>query len=237
MPARGRSPRGFAVAESDDLLSELDLGGEARGTAQPASAPRTRADTLERERLPPPMPKASHVAYERDLTEADMAALALPRGTQPKSLVRIHASHHSLARCLATGMKHTQAALVTGYSAGRIAQLVNDPAFTALVADYRREAKSVFADLAERMNEISLDAIEILHERIQDDPGALTIPMLMDIIKSFADRTGHGPGQEVHLKMSPDLIDRPPRETYEQWQARRAEELAPKEPKLLKDLN
>lgn len=224
------------MAESDDLLSELDLGGETSGAAQP-TPPRSRADTLERPRLQGAMPKSSHVAYERDLTEADMAALALPRGTQPASLRRIHASHHSLARCLATGMKHTQAALVTGYSTGRISQLVGDPAFTALVEDYRREAKSVFADLAERMTEISLDAIEMLQERMHDAPEALTIPMLMDIIKSFADRTGHGPGQEVHLKMSPDLIDRPPRETYEQWQARRGAELAPEEPKRIKDLN
>jgi hypothetical protein len=212
----------------DELLSELDLGTGAK---------RPRSDTLERPRVEPGPREAAHVAYERDLTEADMAALALPRGTQPKSLIRIHASHHSLARCLATGMKPTQASLVTGYSTGRISALLRDPAFQSLVEDYRREAKSVFADLAERMSEITLDAIEMLHERMHDSPEALTIPMLMDIIKAFADRTGHGPGQEVHLKMSPDLIDRPPRETYEQWQERRSRELAPQEPKLLKDLN
>jgi hypothetical protein len=212
---------------SDDLLDELDLGGGKR----------PRSDTLERPRALPEQREAAHVAYERDLTEADMAALALPRGTQPKSLIRIHASHHSLARCLATGMKPTQASLVTGYSTGRISALQRDTAFQSLVEDYRREAKSVFADLAERMSEITLDAIEMLHERMHDSPEALTIPMLMDIIKAFADRTGHGPGQEVHLKMSPDLIDRPPRETYEQWQERRSRELTPEAPKLLKDLN
>jgi hypothetical protein len=209
----------------DELLSELDLGGPKRTP---------RADTLERTHPSPRPLDHPHVAHSRDLTEADMTALALPRqGQPPKSLMRLHASHHSLARCLATGMKPMQASLVTGYSPGRISALQRDPAFTALVEDYRREAKSVFADLAERMNEITLDAIEMLHERMQDAPEALTIPMLMDIIRSFADRTGHGPGQEVHLKMSPDLIDRPPRETAEEWAARRARELAPEPPKLI----
>jgi hypothetical protein len=200
---------------SDDLLDELDLGSKRT----------PRSDTLERPRLEPGPREAPHVSYERDLTEADMAALALPRGTQPKSLIRIHASHHSLARCLATGMKPTQASLVTGYSTGRISALCRDAAFQALVEDYRREAKSVFADLAERMSEITLDAIEMLHERMHDSPEALTIPMLMDIIKAFADRTGHGPGQKVSLEVSRDLVDRPPRETFETWERRRLGEL------------
>ena len=134
-------------------------------------------------------------------------------------------SHHALARCLAAGMRQNQAALVTGYSEVRISLLQNDPAFSALVADYRNKVKSVFADLAERMNNLSLDAIEMLQDRLQDRPEDFTVPSLLDIVKTFADRTGHGPNQEVHLKMSTDLIDRPPRETFEEWQARRTKEL------------
>jgi hypothetical protein len=197
----------------ESLLAELDLG--------PAPA---RGDTLERPQLNGPAPSRElHIEYERDLTEADLAA---PRGpAPPRSLTRIHASHHSLAKCLAAGMRPMQAALVTGYSPGRISQLSKDPAFTALMADYQSEAKSIFADLAERMNDMSLDAIEILHERLQDAPEMFSIPMLLDVVKAFADRTGHGPGQEVKLTLDRDLIDRPPRETYEEWTARRAREL------------
>lgn len=169
-----------------------------------------------------------YVAYERDLSVADLearrnSAVAAP----PRTLVRIHASHHSLARCLAAGMRPGQAALVTGYSLSRISILQRDPAFQALCADYTAEAKSIFADLAERMHDISLDAIELLHERIHEKPGELTIPVLLEIVKAFADRTGHGPGQEVTIRASRDLIDRPPRETYEEWKARREFELAP----------
>lgn len=188
------------------LLEELDLGPRIQG--------RPRSEL--------------YVEYVRDLTQADMEALALPRGSVPQSLVRIHASHHSLAKCLASGMKPAQAGLVTGYSSSRISILQNDPAFTALVADYRAEAKSIFADLAERMSDLSLDAIEILQERLHENPANFSVDTLLDMVKTFADRTGHGPGQEVQLKVSQDMIDRPPRESFEEWNARRTLELGEK---------
>jgi hypothetical protein len=122
-------------------------------------------------------------------------------------------------------MRGPQAALVTGYSPGRISQLDKDPAFTALVEDYRQESKSVFADMAERMSNLSLDALELIQERLQDTPETFTVPVLLDMVKAFADRTGFGPGQEVHLKVDKDFIDRPPRETAEEWAARRQREL------------
>lgn len=197
-------PEAQAQAE---LLAELDLG------TSPMNFGRGRP------------PKAFHVEYSRELTGPDIEALSLPRPAQPKSLMRIHSSHHSLARCLATGMRQNQAALVTGYSAQRVAMLEQDPTFQALVADYRAEAKSVFADLAERMSDISLDAIELLQERLHDKPHEFTTSMLLEVVKAFADRTGHGPGQEVNLKIQPDFIDRPPRESFDDWKSRREREL------------
>ena len=71
-------------------------------------------DTSTGPRLLGNVPRQLFIEHARDLTEADLAALATNRGTKPKSLVRIHASHHSLAKCLATGMKQSQAALVRG---------------------------------------------------------------------------------------------------------------------------
>ena len=213
-----------------ELLAELDLGG--------SSAP--RRDTLERPRLQGRAGAESHVEYSRDLGPSDLEALkSAPRGDQVRPLVRIHASHHSLARCLASGMKPAQAGLVTGYSGPRISTLQRDPAFQALCADYRTEAKSIFADLAERMNDLSLDAIELLQERLHETPEGFTIPVLLDLVRTFADRTGHGPNSEISLKVSSDLIDRPPKETYEQWQARREQELAqgPSDTDTVKKLN
>jgi hypothetical protein len=182
-------------------------------------------DTSPSPRLLGNLPRDLHIEYTRDLTEADLATLQGPRGSRPKSLMRIHASHHSLAKCLATGMKQSQASLVTGYTQSRISILLDDPAFQALVEDYKAEAKAIFADLAERMSNVSLDAIELLQERLHDNPETFSIPVLIDVVKTFADRTGHGPGQEVHLKMDQNFIDRPPRESFDEWKERRAREL------------
>jgi hypothetical protein len=195
----GQSPK--------ELLDELFLDG---------LAPRTLGNA----------PKEVYVEYERDLTQADLEALQAPRGIKSRSLVRIHASHHALAKCLAVGMKPSEAALITGYTANRISILQNDEAFQALVADYRAESKSLIADQTERMTNISLDAMELLHERLLDDPGQFSVPMLLDVVKAMADRTGHGPGAEVNLKVqASDMIDRPPRETFEEWEKRRLRQL------------
>jgi hypothetical protein len=203
--------------DESDLLEELDLGEH--------SAP--RQDTLERVRLQGRTPEPFMAEYARDLTTPDIEALALPRGVRPAALKRIHASHHALAKCIASGMRANQAALVTGYHPARISQLTADPAFAALIKDYQNEAKSIFADLAERMSNLSLDAIELIQERLHDAPETFSIPVLLDLVRTFADRTGHGPNQEVSLKVSSDFIDRPPRETLEEWSARRAKELEP----------
>lgn len=164
--------------------------------------------------------------YTRDLTVADLHALEQPRGTVAPTLKRLHASHHALAKCLASGMKAEQASLVTGYSVQRVSTLLCDRSFKELVAGYRLEAKEIFADLAERMQNMSLDAIEVLQERLHEKPEDFSVGMLLDVIKGFADRTGFGPNQDVRLTVqSNDLIDRPPRETHEEWEKRRLREL------------
>ena len=154
-----------------------------------------------------------------------MVALELPRGGQPKSLQRIHASHHALAKCIASGIKDNQAALVTGYSTSRIGLLKKDPVFQALVADYCAEARTWSASLAERMVGLSLDAMELLQERLHSKPDDISVPVLLDIIRAFADRTGHGPGQQISVTVDQNLIDRPPRESFEEWEERRGREL------------
>ena len=197
-------------SDDRDLLDELDLGAEVAQL-----------------RLPP---EADYIDYTRDLTAADLELLGPGKPPEvppvaPPLLQRIHSSHHALARCVAMGLKNTQVALVTGYSPVRISQLLQDPTFQALVEDYRAEARGAFADLGERMANVSLDAIELLHERLHQNPDGFSVPMLLDVVKAFADRTGHGPGAEVTFKMDPNMIDRPPRESFEDWERRRKLEL------------
>jgi hypothetical protein len=163
--------------------------------------------------------------YSRDLTEADVAALELPRAARPTTLARIHSSHHALARCLATGMRPQQAALVTGYSPSRISALSGDPLFQQLVAEYQAEVSTILADFGQRMRDLSLDAIELLHERLLEKPAEFTTGMLLDVVKATADRTGFGTNQNVTHSFNLPTIDRPPRESHEDWKRRRTKEL------------
>lgn len=193
--------------EADALIDELDFS---------PGPPRINGN----------LTRDTQAVFVRDLNQADVQALEGPRGAHlPRSIQRIRASHHALARCLAGGMKASQAALVTGYTQTRISLLQQDPTFQGLVADYQFESKEIFADMHERMTNLSLDAIEELQDRLADAPEAFSTGMLLDVVKAFADRTGHGPGQEVKLSVSPSMIDRPPKESYEEWQKRRAREL------------
>lgn len=164
--------------------------------------------------------------YERDLTEADIMALhTLPRGSHVKPLARIRSSHHALARCLAMGLTPTKAALVTGYSPGRIGQLTRDPSFKQLVHEYMDDARSAMADYHHRMHNLGLDAAEELHERLLEEPESFSIPVLLDVVTNMADRTGHGTGSNVTHSFNLPTIDRPPRENFESWSERRNKEL------------
>lgn len=167
-------------------------------------------------------PSAQHT---RDLTEADMAALEQNRGAQVPAIQRLRSSHHALARCLATGMNQLQAAAVTGYDRARIVQLLRDPSFNALVEEYKAESKEIMADVTQRMANLSLDALEVLQERLNEKPEDFSLGMLLDVVKAMADRTGHGPGQEVNFNVKMGSIDRPPRESHEEWLERRKREL------------
>lgn len=184
----------------EPLIEELTLGPEGRSRGPPEAH------------------------YSRDLTEADLSALDLPRGVAPRSLVRIHSSHHALAKCLAAGMRPAQAALVTGYSNNRISSLQRDPLFVQLVAEYRLEEESVMADLAVRMRGLSHDAIELLHDKLLERPEDFSPAMLLDIVKATADRTGYGTNSNVNLNVTLPTIDRPPREDYDKWKERKLRE-------------
>lgn len=130
----------------------------------------------------------------RELTEDDLALLAEARGSKPKPLTkRLSERHHALARFLASGMPNWEAAAVTGYTAHRISILQADPTFKELVAFYRANVESKYADLHDRLAGMAVDAADILRDRMEDNPDELGDGTLLEVVKMGADRTGHGP--------------------------------------------
>lgn len=145
----------------------------------------------------------------RPLVPSDLEALALLKGSKTPPLKKLRDSHHSLARLIAQGLPGATIAAITGYTESRISTLKSDPAFQDLVAFYRKNVESAFADLQERMSDLSLDVVQELRERFEDDPESFSTDQIMDMLKTFADRTGHGPqAKNLNINVNANLGDR-----------------------------
>lgn len=151
-----------------------------------------------------------NAAVVRPLAEADLAALAVEKGSKAPALKRIAERHHALARCLASGMSQGDAAVTCGYSASRVSILLDDPAFCELLAFYRDDTQRAYLDLHARLAGISSDAAALLADKLEADMEVgveerkVSVGQLVEIVKTGADRTGHGP-QATSLNINVDL--------------------------------
>ena len=146
----------------------------------------------------------------RELEEADVALLA-ERGsadTARQPLKKISQRHHALARNIASGMPDGEAAIVCGYTASRVSILKGDPAFQELIQFYSEDIDAQYADLHERLSALSMDAAEELLERLESDPEKISTAQLLEIVKSGADRTGHGPSSTQNVNHNVDIASR-----------------------------
>jgi len=145
----------------------------------------------------------------RELTQADISLLATDRQIKPIPIKRLRDSHHALARCLASGMKPAEASIVTGYCLARISILQSDPSFAELLNFYRSNEEMQFAEFQTRMSALGLDAIQELHDRLLEEPEKLSPGQLLELVKSMADRTGHGPAtKSTNVNVNVDLSAR-----------------------------
>lgn len=143
----------------------------------------------------------------RELTEADLALLETERGIKPTHIARLSDRHHSLARCLASGLSVSDACAVTGYTPSRVSILRGDPAFEELIAFYQAGKGELVEDLGQQLLSNSKVAALIVAERLEDTPEAFDIDALHDTIKIGADRNGFGPASKttqvnVHVNLA-----------------------------------
>lgn len=154
-------------------------------------------------------PVARSAVEVRQLTDADLAMLSTERGIAPKELKRLGDAHHALARALASGMKPAEASILTGYTVSRISVLRTSPQFQDLVEFYSAHQTDVYADVQARMQNLSLDALETLRTRLEEEPEEFGSAMLLEIVKTLADRTGFGPSSKTtNLNVNLDLAGR-----------------------------
>ncbi len=149
------------------------------------------------------------VAYVRDLGAPDLALLASERGTKAPQVQRLRDRHHSLARCLAQGMTNAEASAITGYDPSRISILKGSPDFANLIAHYKKVEDSLLGEFVDRATTLSLTAMNELQERIEDSPASMGDGILLEVAKSFADRTGHAPiTKNLNINANVNLGDR-----------------------------
>ncbi len=153
-------------------------------------------------------PVAVHSAVTRELNASDIVLLGGEKGSRAKPLVRLRERHHALARNIASGMKESDAAAISGYDLSRVSILKGDPAFKELIEFYREDVTRAYANLHEVLAGMSLDAALIMRERMEDDPDKLKSEIVLDIMKSGADRTGYGPSSTQQVNVNVNLASR-----------------------------
>lgn len=126
---------------------------------------------------------------ELGLADLDLLAGGYAIGDKAPAVKAIRASHHSLAKALASGFRPGMAGSMTGYSASRVSILQSDPAFQELVEYYKAEVNDVFIDAQKRLADLGLDAITELQERLEVSPESFGNKDLMSLVEVTMDRS------------------------------------------------
>lgn len=154
---------------------------------------------------------AIHVSVLRELTEGDKAFLSqqpavVRAGT---SLRRLRDSHHKVAKLLADGLSYAEVSMMTSYSLSRVYVLATDPMFRELISFYRENKDKEYTDFHATMASFATDAVQELHQRLDEDPDKMSNEFLADVVKTLADRTGHAPvSKSVNINVHQNLADR-----------------------------
>lgn len=197
-PARRRTQRQVAAVNAPNATSNALLAGPLRLGSGRRGVP-------------------SKLAYERDLTVEELVKSSQEEsGQRAPSVQQMRQSHHYLARLLASGTKEMEASHITGYTPGRISVLKSDPAFEELLTYYKALDKSAHenatVDMHKRLASLGYDSIEVLHERLLEDPAAFSPKDLIAVTELSADRTGFGKQSSVThdhtLSLSGETISR-----------------------------
>lgn len=114
-----------------------------------------------------------------------------------------------MARLIAEGHGTSDVAAMLGYSISRVSILKSDPAFADLVEFYRSEMQSTSIDALREFHARAVTArnlaLEVVIDKLEDEPEKVSIDEAMDVATKLADRTGSGPTtktQSVNVVMS-----------------------------------
>ena len=118
----------------------------------------------------------------RPITEEDLEGGFLAPAAPP-TLREIKASHHQLAKLLASGRSHIEASRITGYSTGYISRLARDSSFAELLTHYSQVEEFAAQDILGAMRSVGMDMLDELRKRVEEDPRAISTGQLQEGIK------------------------------------------------------
>lgn len=130
------------------------------------------------------------------LAPADLEAERPSLGSTTPAIKRIRAVHHQAARLMATGATAAEVSLTTGLSPSRQSILKNDPSFKQLLQHYAEIDAEVFVNVREKVAALGVTAAEVLQERLEEAPEAVSIKELTNILSTALDRGGFAPVQK-----------------------------------------
>lgn len=110
---------------------------------------------------------------------------------------KLRASHHAVARLVAENVPDATISRLTGYGVDRISVLKHNPAFKELVAFYVSEVSDQQVEVVERLRSLALDGIDVLQERLLDEPEKIKTEDITKLVNAALDRSGNGPTSTV----------------------------------------
>lgn len=134
----------------------------------------------------------------RDLLPEDLPRLAEVEQTVVPPIKRLRTQHHQIARLVASGAKDVEAAIACGYTATRVMQLKQDPAFQELIAYYSAQKDAIFQDIQERLAGAGTAFVEELQERLEENPEQFTNKELLAGVEVFLDRSSAPPKSRMN---------------------------------------
>lgn len=145
----------------------------------------------------------------RPLGPEDQVELLEYKANKAPALTRIRARHHTLARCVAGGMQPTEAAAACGMTPQTVYNLLDDPTFKELLTAYKTDVNKVYLDFHQRLADLAIESVEVLHDRVENTPEEVTTGQLIELVKTTADRTGHGPQtSNTNVNINVGMADR-----------------------------
>lgn len=139
-----------------------------------------------------------------EITPQDLAEVETEREEPQQKLHQLRDSHHRAAQCVADGFRDSDICSIVGYTPSYLSSLKRDPAFSHLVEHYKEQNAGILVDVKERLAGLSLDALNLIQERMNLEGDTISLKDLKDLAALGLDRTGFGPQstlqtQNVHL--------------------------------------